>query len=187
MKHRDKILELRKQGKTYDEIKTILGCSKATISFHCGQGQKEKNNKRQQKNRFKQHPYTSKVYGYQYRLHKTKKIFDKSSIEIQLRDKINNFKKVINMKQNFTLQDVIDKFGENPKCYLTGEVIDIYQPKTYEFDHIIPVSRGGDNSLENLQITTKKANRAKQNMTPDEFIFLCKKVLENNNYQVNPT
>lgn len=31
----DQIILLRKQGKTYNEIKKILFCSKATISYHC--------------------------------------------------------------------------------------------------------------------------------------------------------
>ena len=30
-----KIIELRKQGKSYNEIKKKLNCSKATISYHC--------------------------------------------------------------------------------------------------------------------------------------------------------
>ncbi len=32
---KDKIIKLRKEGKTYNEIKKILGCSKSTISYHC--------------------------------------------------------------------------------------------------------------------------------------------------------
>jgi hypothetical protein len=32
---KEKILELRKKGLSYNEIKNILGCSKGTISFHC--------------------------------------------------------------------------------------------------------------------------------------------------------
>jgi len=36
------IMRLRAEGKTYDEIKKILGCSKGTISYHLGMGQKEK-------------------------------------------------------------------------------------------------------------------------------------------------
>lgn len=37
-----KILELREKGKTYNEIVAILGCSKGTVSYHCGNGQKAK-------------------------------------------------------------------------------------------------------------------------------------------------
>jgi DNA-binding CsgD family transcriptional regulator len=32
---KEKILKLRSENKTYDEIKNLLGCSKATISYHC--------------------------------------------------------------------------------------------------------------------------------------------------------
>lgn len=48
---KDRILELRAEGKTYSEIKKELGCSKATISYHCGNNQKEKTNKRNRDNR----------------------------------------------------------------------------------------------------------------------------------------
>ena len=30
-----KILELRRQGKSYREIENILNCTRSTISFHC--------------------------------------------------------------------------------------------------------------------------------------------------------
>jgi hypothetical protein len=32
---KNKIVDLRIQGKTYNEISTLLNCSKATISYHC--------------------------------------------------------------------------------------------------------------------------------------------------------
>jgi len=36
-------------------------------------------------------------------------------------------------------------------------------PKGYEVDHIIPLSKGGAHSLENLQYLTKEENRRKSN------------------------
>ena len=39
---KEQILQLRNSGKTYNEISLILGCSKGTISYHCGEGQKQK-------------------------------------------------------------------------------------------------------------------------------------------------
>lgn len=39
---KEQILQLRQEGKTYTEIQKILNCSKGTISYHCGDGQKEK-------------------------------------------------------------------------------------------------------------------------------------------------
>ena len=32
---KDEILKLRKEGKSYKQIKEILKCSKSTISYHC--------------------------------------------------------------------------------------------------------------------------------------------------------
>ena len=43
---KEKILKLYSEGKAYNDIVDILGCSKSTISFHCGKGQKEKNRNR---------------------------------------------------------------------------------------------------------------------------------------------
>lgn len=43
---KDKILQLRSEGKSYKQIKIILNCSSGTIAYHCGDGQKEKANQR---------------------------------------------------------------------------------------------------------------------------------------------
>ena len=51
MKHKEKIIELRSQGKTYLEIQNILGCSKSTIAYHVGSGQKQKTKDRTNRNR----------------------------------------------------------------------------------------------------------------------------------------
>ena len=32
---KNKILKLRKEGKTYSEISKILNCAKSTVSHHC--------------------------------------------------------------------------------------------------------------------------------------------------------
>ena len=48
---KEDILKLRAQGKTYNQIKEILGCSKSTISYHCGIGQKQKTEIRNIRNR----------------------------------------------------------------------------------------------------------------------------------------
>lgn len=42
MSLKDQILELKRQGKTYNQIQEILGCSKGTISFHCNPEVKER-------------------------------------------------------------------------------------------------------------------------------------------------
>jgi hypothetical protein len=55
-KHKEKIFELREQGKSYKEISETLNCSKGTISYHLGHEQKNKTrNRRQESNaRFKE-------------------------------------------------------------------------------------------------------------------------------------
>lgn len=64
------------------------------------------------------------------------------------------------------------------KCYLTGRNIDITKDD-YHLDHIMPVSKGGSSSLDNLGITCPQANMSKSDMTIDEYLSLCKEVLEN--------
>jgi 5-methylcytosine-specific restriction endonuclease McrA len=175
-----KILDLRSQGKTYNQIAEILNCSKGLISYHCGEGQKQKTKERQRK----LHPYLKKIIRFQNKVRYNQKVKGNSSIRQLIHNKISLFCK--GGERMFSVDQVIEKFGEEPICYLTGEQINIYQPRTYHFDHIIPRSRGGDSSIENLGICTKEANQAKHDMTEDEFIMLCKRVLIHNNYQVVP-
>ena len=42
MKISEQILALREQGKSYRQIERELGCSKGTIAYHLGEGQKAK-------------------------------------------------------------------------------------------------------------------------------------------------
>jgi len=178
------IIELRNQDKTYDQIADLLDCSKSTVCYHLGIGQKEKYATRRISNRAKQHPYGKKLEGFKSRNHNPT-IFNypnRCQTNKLIYHKIRRFFRDRKTNQvndvTFTVQDIINKFGENPVCYLTGTPINIYQPRTYQFDHIVPISRGGDNSIENLGICTKLANLAKTNMTHQEFIQLCKQVVD---------
>jgi hypothetical protein len=58
---KDEILALRGQGKSYNEIVAILGCAKSTIAYHCGEGQKEKNQARVRDRRSRFAKYTQEV------------------------------------------------------------------------------------------------------------------------------
>ena len=42
MKYKEDILRLRSEGKSYGEIEKEIGCSRGTIAYHCGDGQKAK-------------------------------------------------------------------------------------------------------------------------------------------------
>jgi predicted transcriptional regulator len=48
---KENILKLRFMGYTYNQIQKELGCSKGTISYHLGEGQKQKTRQRSQKRR----------------------------------------------------------------------------------------------------------------------------------------
>ena len=137
-----------------------------------------------QKRRSLQHPLEKKIEHFKERKYKNSKTKKRISTFKQiLLTKIYSFhnhrrnKKMSKNDLNFTLEDVLNKIGEEPKCYLTGVPIDLEDTKSYQLDHIIPVSRGGTNTLDNLEIATKKANQAKADMTLDEFKNLCQLVV----------
>lgn len=81
----------------------------------------------------------------------------------------------------FKVNDLLEKIGDNPTCYLTGRTIDLLDGKSYHLDHIIPKNRGGENTLDNCNIACKDANQAKGNLLYCEFIELCKEVLNHKN------
>ena len=178
---KEQILSLNQQGKTRPEIQQILGCAKSTICYYLSDNQKEKTNLRTIKRRAK-HPYIKKLENFKspYKQPKINVTLHKWKQLIKLKiDKFHEDRKMKKyQKTTFKVQDVLNKFGDNPKCYLTGEPINIYSPREYVFDHVIPVSKGGENTLENLEICTKQANTAKQDLSLDEFYELCKKVIE---------
>lgn len=60
------------------------------------------------------------------------------------------------------------------RCALTG--VDL-MPETASADHIQPISDGGKNEIENIQILHHKVNAAKGTMPNDEFIQMCKNVV----------
>ncbi len=188
------IIALREQNKTYDEIATELECSKGTIAYWVGEGQKAKWQNRYDKTQ----ATASGVLKRKIARFKTETSFEintelkreTSSARKATRiisDKLGEFAKIKqennklsnrNVKdREFNFQDIIDKFGEETVCYLTGDSIKLNEPHTYQLDHIIPRSRGGTNSIDNLGITSTTVNLAKRNMTPEEFVELCRKVV----------
>jgi len=182
------ILRLRKQGMTYNEIAQELGCSKGTISYHCGRDKRERS-KINAKSNNKRSTLAMKVNGFKSRCTHEK--------YTTFRNKIKGFKtkkasrnradgrqpkgrsswRVHNLSSNFSAKDVINKIGENPICYLTGREIDLNKSKEYSLDHIVPTILGGTNDLSNLGICCTEANHAKAGLSLDDFYSLCEEIL----------
>ena len=62
------------------------------------------------------------------------------------------------------------------KCAITGETL---TPENTAFDHIDPLSKGGSSEKENLQAVTKQINISKSEMSMQEYVDLCAKVIKN--------
>jgi 5-methylcytosine-specific restriction endonuclease McrA len=60
------------------------------------------------------------------------------------------------------------------KCALTGEKL---TSENISIDHIVSKSKGGMNIPSNVRLVLKPINIARQTMTDNEFIELCKKVV----------
>ena len=61
---KEKIIALASKGFSYRQIQKELGCSKSTISYHLGKGQKEKARARVRKQRDKGVRYEPKSWQY---------------------------------------------------------------------------------------------------------------------------
>ena len=179
---RPKILELREQGLSYNQIVDKLGCSKGTVSFHLGKGQKEKTRKRLTKSR-KAKPLNRKWSRFITETKAGNKVSamspDIRSILKSKRDAFSYDSKTGDYDFMFSLDQLIEKIGDNPKCYLTGKEIDLTKSRSYSLDHITPRSKGGDNSLDNCGLTCREANQAKSDLSLEDFISLCQSVVDN--------
>jgi len=88
------------------------------------------------------------------------------------------------MENNYSYKEALAHLGGlQTKCYLTGTPINI-ETDNYCLDHIVPISKGGNNELSNMGITIPCANASKTDLILEEYLELCKKVLENFNYTV---
>ena len=159
------ILELREQGLSYNKICVKLGCSKSVISYHLDPKASDKQKSQRSKRVVS--------VGVIKKLNKLK-----SKVDRYRRDKNDNY------VEHITGQEALDKIGENPICYLTGEPIRLLDTRVYTFHHHIPPSRGGKHDIENLRICKVEACNAKRDMLLDEFLEFCEKVLIHNGYSV---
>lgn len=168
---KEEILKLRALGYNYRYIQKELNCSKGTISYHLGEGQKLKTYNRCKKSKLL-NPLSKKISTYT-----EKKNFDNKVLKF-------NRPRGKQLKGKIFAEEVRNKIGINPICYLTGRSINILDSNSYQLDHIIPRSKGGENTIENLGIACKDANQSKRDLLLKDYLDLCKEVLEFNGYKV---
>lgn len=77
--------------------------------------------------------------------------------------------------EDWTEKQLIETYGSN--CYICDEQIDLTLPRqgkesTYSLwpDHVIPISRGGENTIRNVRPCHRKCNQDKYNMTYEEYV-----------------
>lgn len=169
----DKIHELRDKGMSYNQIAVMMNCSKATLSYYFGSGGKKAVRERTRKNRKELGVLRGRLEEWE------------TNNEIKLPNG-NVFRTDSTMKRKDRIK-LIRKYLEDTfsgRCYLSGRPFDLDDTGTFHFDHIIPSSAGGSNKIENLGLCVPEANEAKSGLSVDEFIDLCKDVLEYNGYSV---
>lgn len=174
-----RIIKLRAKGKTYKEICSILHCSKGTVAYYLGDNQPAKSRARKNKSR-KKNPINRKIESFKHRgrrglRNKIYKFHRSKITENKIR-----LNKLSETELNFGPKEVLEKLGVSPVCYLSGRPIDLSDPLSYHFDHIIPVSKGGLNVLSNLGVACKEANQAKNDTLLEDFLLLCQEIVNYN-------
>lgn len=139
----NEILKLKSEGKTYIQIGKILNLKPASVYYYWKDGQKEVSRLKTAKRR-KNNPFINRINRFctneEYNMMKdaprsVRRILSKKRETFSL---VKIMRKTTYTLPTFTVDDVKEKIGDNPVCYLTGRPIDLTKSREYEFDHIIP-------------------------------------------------
>lgn len=194
-----KILLLRKEGLSYGQIAKAVPCSKSTVCYYVSVGASElKKASQRAYKRTKVGVLAKKVNLFKSRVYepiasrKNREVVKRPAREqirmkmklFRRRSRSSSYSKVNNITKPYGIKEVVKKLGANPRCYLTGSQIDLSKPQTYSMDHVTPISKGGTNDLDNMELATQSANMAKNDLTVTQFVSLCKRVLMHHGYHV---
>lgn len=173
------IIALRKKGLPFSKIAKQLKCSKSTVSYALRKKTRIKSKQKQDKLPKHKKTIINKIYTFKNTPtpKQNKKLWYINKTPRQISKAISNKASTFQRSMTFNYKDVYRKYGDHFPCALTGRPLNFKDPDTYEYDHILPTSRGGENTLDNMQIVCPEVNRAKQNLTDQEFIDLCKEVV----------
>jgi len=160
---KEKILQIKKENPTwgYKRISLIVNCAPNTVKYYLHPEEKKKSYERGCKARKNLNHILKRkkdnfntLGGYQFRK------FSKRE------------------ESHFSAKELKEKVIQTPFCYLTGNSINLTEAKSYELDHIVPRSKGGTNQLENCGLASRNANRSKADMSLEEYLDLCQRVLK---------
>jgi len=181
-----KIIALRQKQYSYRQIAKQLNCSLSTVSYALRKKTRDKVKKKTAEVPSNEKKILNKIYCFKnsYLSNKPKAAWYINKTQRQINQSICVKASRFQRTMTFNYKDVLAKYGEHFPCALTGRPIDFYKPETYEYDHIQPVSRGGENTLSNLQILCPEANQAKGSLTDQEFIELCKEVVIHSGHRI---
>lgn len=181
-----KIIALRQKQLTYTQIIKVLKCSRSTVSYALRK--RTRMLAKQSNANMPVHYKRIQNKIYTFKNPTTRKtplpIWYLNSTSRQISKAISTKAHTFQRRMAFNYKDVHKKYGDHFSCALTGRPLKFNEPQTYEYDHIMPHSRGGDNSLSNLQILCPEANQAKGMMTDEEFKDLCKEVIIHAGYKI---
>jgi 5-methylcytosine-specific restriction endonuclease McrA len=75
----------------------------------------------------------------------------------------------------YTLKELNDLFEKQEGfCFYCGELLYVSFDREVHVDHMIPLSRGGSNSIENIVLSCATCNLEKNTKTSDEYLKLKK-------------
>lgn len=174
---KEQILKLRSEGKTLREIKRELNCSLNTVSYHLYDAVKRKQKKNAKK-------FSQSEKGKTYKKQWYSSPFGIICNKIAKFSRLHTGRKKKFIHPSFSPKEILEKYGNEPTCYITGLKIDLCDPKSYCLDHIIPLSKGGTSNLNNCGLCLPEINAAKSDKTPEQFFELCKLVLQKNGYKI---
>lgn len=189
---KEQCLSLRQEGKSYNEICKVLNCSKSTVAYHLNSTTKQATRVWQSRRRKEDWRYQFMYKCSNFLTRKDRSQHSRTmcldwnkKFRTRVSEFCNRYKNKGNLVKKCNYKEVLEYLkGTKVNCYLTGTPIDL-EKDNYCFDHIVPVSKGGTNDLSNLGITIPIANYSKSDLTVEEYLELCKKVLEHYGYTVN--
>ena len=122
--------------------------------------------------KFVQSPYTSEEQKYCSSNCRSIAYFianpERRQISYRYKQAVNNGE----FNKDITIYKLIERDGE--RCYLCGENVlfslDRYDLRYPTIEHVIPISRGGTHSWDNVKVACRDCNLRKSTMTDEEFL-----------------